>query len=65
MRGHREGFACNEFNTSICTALKVTSGNTGKSSPRVPVRLPGAQCQQQAGLSLLGLEPQHPERLQL
>lgn len=32
LRGHRKASAANKFNTNICTALKVTVGNTGKSS---------------------------------
>lgn len=32
VRGHRQASTSNEFNTTTCTALKVTAGNTGKSS---------------------------------
>lgn len=32
LRGHRKASAANKFNANICTALKVTVGNTGKSS---------------------------------
>lgn len=32
LRGHTKASAVNKFNTDICTALKVTVGNTGKSS---------------------------------
>lgn len=32
LRGHTKASAANKFNTDICTALKVTVGNTGKSS---------------------------------
>lgn len=32
LQGHRKASAVNKFNVNICTSLKVTVGNTGKSS---------------------------------